>query len=142
MRELAQRAKKHRFEKTNKFPRVSRGMQIISLVVMEFSEADPDLIEFLNDFYAKLISARSGLLEIFHFGDFYGNFIKNIFLLFFLPDFQQSVKNVNRQCKVRRTLKTSNSKVIASSLLLVLVLSAICDVTGESFRMSSAVPLI
>lgn len=50
---------------------------------MEFSEADPDLIEFLNDFYAKLISARSGLLEIFHFGDFYGNFIKNIFLLFF-----------------------------------------------------------
>jgi len=44
-------------------------------------------------------------------------------------DFQQSVKNVNQQFRVKRTLKTSNSKVIASCLLLVLVLSAICDVT-------------
>jgi len=44
-------------------------------------------------------------------------------------ELQQSVKNVNQQFKVKRSLKTSNSKVIASSLLLVLVLSAICDVT-------------
>lgn len=52
-------------------------------------------------------------------------------LSFLISDFQQCVKNVNQQFKVRPTLKTSNSKVIASSLLLVLVLSAICDVTGE-----------
>ncbi|CRK88573.1 CLUMA_CG002353, isoform A [Clunio marinus] len=44
-------------------------------------------------------------------------------------DFEQSVKNVNQQLRDKRTLKTSNSKVIASSLLLVLLISAICDVT-------------
>lgn len=60
-------------------------------------------------------------------------FLLKDFFPFFFADFQQSVKNVNQRIKTKRTLKTSNSKVIASSLLLVLVLSAICDVTGESF---------
>jgi hypothetical protein len=70
--------------------------------------------------------------EIFHFERiFMGILLKRFFS--FLSDSQQCVKNVNQQQpKVKRTLKTSNSKVIASSLLLVLVLSAICDVTGES----------
>jgi hypothetical protein len=97
---------------------------------MEFLEAEPDLIEFLNDFYAKIILSK---LRFSILGEFYGIFIKPFFfLLFSISDFQQSVKNVNQQFRVRRTLKSSNSQVIASSLLIVLVLSAICDVTGES----------
>lgn len=47
---------------------------------MKFSEADPDLIKFLNDFYANYF------LKLFsiQFGGFYGNFIKNeIFSLLF-----------------------------------------------------------
>lgn len=40
--------------------------------VLEFSEADPDLIEFLNDFYAKLLRFT-----------IYGNFIKKLLFLSF-----------------------------------------------------------
>jgi hypothetical protein len=61
-----------------------------------------------------------------------GILLNELFLFFPFADSQQCVENGNQQPKVKRTLNTSNSKVIASFLLLVLVLSAICDVTGES----------
>lgn len=85
-------------------------MQIISLV-RNFSEADPILIEFWIWVLCKI------------------RYLWELLLSF--SDTQQCFKNVNHRPKVKRTLKTSNSKVIASSLLLVIVLSAICDVTGE-----------
>lgn len=95
-------------------------MQIISCGIFG-GGSDFDWV-FELEFYAK---------RFWYFP--FWRFLWELFFFIF-SDSQQCVKNVNHQPKVKRTLKTSNSKVIASSLLLVLVLSAICDVTGESSR--------
>lgn len=53
--------------------------------------------------------------------------ISSIFYLLLFTD----LKNV----KIQKTLNTSSSKVLSSSLLIVLILSAICDVTGKNFKL-------
>ena len=50
---------------------------------------------------------------------------KNFFFLFPFTDFKKNLR-------IQKTLNTSSSKVFTSSLLIVLIFSAICDVTGKS----------